>query len=57
MSITTKNKQPKKDIDYNGQQPYCELPINMMTFNGKKLGHYATIVFEGFEKIYKFIQL
>jgi hypothetical protein len=57
MSITTKNKQPKKDIDYNGQQPYCELPINMMTFNGKNLGHYATIVFEGFEKKYKFIQI
>jgi hypothetical protein len=57
MSITTKNKQPKKDIDYNGQQPYCELPINMMTFNGKNLGHYATIVFEGFEKKYKFIKI
>lgn len=57
MSITTKNKQPKKEIDYDGQRPYNELPINMITFNGKKLGHYANIVFEGFEKKYKFIQI
>ena len=57
MSITTKNKQPKKELDYNGQQPYCELPINMITFNSKKLGHYANIVFEGYEKNYKFIQI
>ena len=57
MSITTKKKQHKKEIDYNGQHPYCELPINMMTFNGKKIGYYATIVFEGFEKNYKFIQI
>ena len=57
MSITTKNKQPKKEIDYDGQQPYCELPINMLTFNSKKLGHYANIVFEGYEKNYKFIQI
>ena len=57
MSITTKNKQPKKEIDYDGQQPYCELPINMLTFNSKKLGHYANIVLEGYEKNYKFIQI
>ena len=57
MSITTKNKQPKKEIDYDGQRPYNELPINMITFNGKKLGHYANIVFEGYEKNYKFIQI
>ena len=57
MSITTKNKQPNKEIDYDGQRPYNELPINMITFNGKKLGHYANIVFEGYEKNYKFIQI
>ena len=57
MSISTKNKQHKKEIDYDGQRPYNELPINMITFNGKKLGHYANIVFEGYEKKYKFIQI
>ena len=57
MSISTKNKQHKKEIDYDGQRPYNELPINMITFNGKKLGHYANIVFEGYEKNYKFIQI
>jgi hypothetical protein len=60
MSVSPKNKQPKKEkkeIDYNGQQPYCELPINMTTFNNNIMGYYANIVFEGFNKNYKSIKI
>jgi hypothetical protein len=60
MSASPKNKQPKKEkkeIDYNGQQPYCELPINMTTFNNNIMGYYANIVFEGFNKNYKSIKI
>ena len=46
MSVTTKQKKIKREIDYNGQLPYCELPINMTTFNNNINGYYANIVFE-----------
>jgi hypothetical protein len=57
MSVTTKQKKIKREIDYNGQLPYCELPINMTTFNNNINGYYANIVFEGFNKNYKSIKI
>jgi hypothetical protein len=58
MSIAKKKKAYKpKDIDYGGQYPYSELPLSTDTINNNKKNRSFFIVFEGFEKKYKFIKI
>ena len=46
-----------KEIDYGGQYPYSELPLSTDTINNNKKYRSFFIVFEGFEKKYKFIKI
>lgn len=57
MPLASKKVHKPKDIDYGGQYPYSELPLSSDTINNNKKYRSFFIVFEGFEKKYKFIKI
>ena len=57
MSVASKKVHKPEEIDYGGQYPYSELPLSTDTINNNKKYRTFFIVFEGFEKKYKFIKI